>query len=121
MQRSKTGPYSMSRGLIARSPDLRALEAEGYSLRIVDDAFLVIDNIPYVTADKTVRRAKLVMVLTLRGDVTARPNDHVAYWSGEHPHHADGRSLDALLVPGSGRHSICPSFTSFAGGTLSSP
>ena len=81
-------------------------------MRIVDDAFLVIDNIPYVTADKTVRRAKLVMVLTLRGDVTARPNDHVAYWSGEHPHHADGRSLDALLVPGSGRHSICPSFTS---------
>ena len=102
----------MSRELIARSTDLRTLEAELYSLRIVDDAFLVISGVPYVTATRQVQRAELVMVLTLRGDKTAKPGDHIAYWSGEHPHLADGRTLDALLVPNSGRESVCPSFPS---------
>ena len=102
----------MSRGLIARSPDLRTLEADLYSLRIVDDAFLVINGVPYVTATQQVQRAELVVVLTLRGDETAKPGDHVAYWSGEHPHRADGRTLDALLVPNSGRESVSPSFPS---------
>ena len=102
----------MSRGLIARSPDLRTLEADGYSLRIVDDAFLVIDRVPYVTAAHQVWHAALVMILTLRGDATAKPGDHVAYWSGEHPHCADGRTLDALLVPNSGRNFVSPSFAS---------
>ena len=102
----------MSRGLIAHSPDLRTLEADRYALRIADDAFLVIDRVPYVTAARQVKRAELVMVLTLRGDATAKPGDHVAYWSGEHPHRADGSTLDALLVPNSGRESISPSFPS---------
>ena len=102
----------MSRGLIARSPDLRTLEADRYSLRIVDDALLVIDRVPYVTPARQVQRAELVMVLTLRGDKTAKPGDHVAYWSGEHPHRADGRKLDALLVPNSGREIVSPSFPS---------
>ena len=102
----------MSRGLIARSPDLRTLEAELYALCVVDDAFLVINGVPYVTPARQVERAELVMVLTLRGDKTAKPGDHVAYWSGEHPHRADGRKLDALLVPNSGRESVSPSFPS---------
>ena len=102
----------MSRGLIARSPDLRTLEADRYSLRIADDAFLVIDRVPYVTAALQVQRAELVMVLTLRGDETAKPGDHVTYWSGEHPYRADGKTLDALLVPNSGRESVSPSFPS---------
>ena len=102
----------MSRGLIDRSTDLKALEADGYCLRIADDAFLVIDRVPYVTAAQEVQRAELVMVLTLRGDATAKPGDHVAYWAGQHPHRADGRKLDALLVPDAGRESISPSFPS---------
>ena len=102
----------MSRGLIARSADLRTLEADGYGLRIADDAFLVIDRVPYVTATREVQRAELVMVLTLRGDATAKPSDHVAYWAGGHPHHADGKMLDAVLVPNSGRVSVSPSFPS---------
>ena len=102
----------MSRGLIDRSRDLRTLGSAGYCLRIADDAFLVIDRVPYVTAAREVQRAELVMVLTLRGDATAKPGDHVAYWAGEHPHHADGRKLDALLVPNSGRESLSPSFPS---------
>ena len=102
----------MSRGLIDRSSDLRTLEADGFCLRIADDAFLVIDQVPYVTAAREVRRAQLVMVLTLRGDSTAKPGDHVAYWAGEHPYRADGRKLDALLIPSAGRESVSPSFPS---------
>ena len=102
----------MSRGLIDRSSDLRTLEAGGYCLRIADDAFLVIDQVPYVTAAREVRRAQLVMVLTLRGDATAKPGDHVAYWAGEHPHRADGKKLDALLIQNAGRESVSPSFPS---------
>ena len=59
----------MSRGLIDRSPDLRTLKAEGYCLRIADEAFLVIDRVQYITAAREVQRAELVMALTLRGDV----------------------------------------------------
>lgn len=102
----------MSRGLIARSRDLALLQEDRYSLRIADDAYLVIDHVPYVTPAGQVQRAELVMVLTLRGDETAKPSDHVAYWSGEHPHRADGRTLDALLVPDANRESVCPTFQS---------
>ena len=102
----------MSRGLIARSSDLQKLTTDLYSVRIVDDAFLVIDGVPYVTATRQVQRAELVMILTLRGDETAKPGDHVAYWSGEHPYRADGRTLDALLAPKSGRERVGASFPS---------
>ena len=102
----------MSRELIARSADLRRLETDLYTLRIVDDAYLVIDEVPYITQARQVQRAELIMVLTLRGDETAKPGDHVAYWSGEHPHRADGRTLDALLVPRSGRQQVGASFPS---------
>ena len=102
----------MPRELIDRSSDLGRLETNRYCMRIVDDAFLVIGGVPYVTATRQVQRAELVMILTLRSDQTVKPGDHVAYWSGEHPHRADGRTLDALLVPDSGRQSVCPSFPS---------
>ena len=102
----------MSRELIGRSPDLRTLDSERYTLRVTDDAFLVVEGVPYITSARQVERAELVMVLTLQGDRTAKPGDHVAYWSGSHPHCADGRKLDALLVPNSNRESVCPSFPS---------
>ena len=40
----------MSHALIARNADLRKLETEGHTLRIVDDGYLLIENVPYVTA-----------------------------------------------------------------------
>ena len=102
----------MSHELIDRSPDLRKLSDTGYCLRIVDDAFLVVGEVPYVTATNAVQRAELIMVLTLGGNTTAQPADHVAYWSGEHPYHANRNSLDALLVPNASRTNLCPSFPS---------
>lgn len=99
----------MSRALIARSPDLRRLEDEGYSLRVVDDAYLLVDNVPYATSKGDVLEGSIVMELTLQGDVTAKPTTHVAYWTGEFPHRADGRKLTALLVENAAKETPTPS------------
>ena len=90
----------MSRALIARNGDLRRLEDEGYTLHIVDEAYLLVDNIPYVTVKGEVRESALIMELTLRGDETVLPADHIAhigYWAGEFPYEANGEKLLALI------------------------
>lgn len=85
----------MSRRPIARSPDLTRLQNEGYDLDI-RGGFLLVRNVPYVGADQTVRRGILISRLDLSGDVTNKPRDHVAYWTGEHPCHSDGRKIRAI-------------------------
>ena len=102
----------MSHVLIDRSPDLLKLSRSGFYIDIVDEAYLVVHDVPYVTASKTIQRSDLVFVLTLGGDRTVKPSDHVAYWSGEHPYYANGSTLDALLQPNSIRSNLTPSYTS---------
>jgi hypothetical protein len=74
----------MSKQLISRSPDLKRLRDEGFDLEIRAGCLLVRD-IPYVNSRREIRRGILVMKLTLAGDETAPPDDHVAYFRGEHP------------------------------------
>ncbi len=93
----------MSHALIARNDDLRRLQDEGYTLRIVDQAYLLVENIPYVTAQGEVHEAILIMNLTLSDDVTVPPDTHVAHWTGEFPHCANGEKLIALLHEGAGK------------------
>ena len=87
----------MSHALIARSTDLTRLQEDGYTLRISDSGYLVIENVPYVTASREVQEGSLIMELALSGDVTVPPTSHIAYWHGEFPHQADGTKLVALL------------------------
>ena len=87
----------MSHALIARNADLRRIEEEGYTLRIVDHAYLLIENVPYVTADGEVQEGILVMELTLSGDRAVSPTTHVAHWAGEFPYDASGNKLLALI------------------------
>ena len=96
----------MSHALIARNADLRKLEAEGYTLRIVDDGYLLIDNIPYVTVHGEIHEGTLVMELTLSGDLTVRPTTHVAHWTGEFPYGASGNKLLALIHESSKKRSL---------------
>ena len=42
----------MSHALIARNRDLRRLQDEGYTVRIADQACLLVDNVPYVTCSR---------------------------------------------------------------------
>ena len=87
----------MSHALIARNSDLRRLETEGYTLRIVDDAYLSIENVPYVAATGEVHEGVLVMALTLSGDRTVPPTTHVAHWGGGFPYDAGGNKLVAVI------------------------
>lgn len=87
----------MSHALIARNRDLRRLQDQGYSIRIVDEGYLLVENVPYVGRHGDVQEGALVMELTLSGDTTVMPTTHVAHWTGEFPHCADGTKLLALI------------------------
>ena len=86
----------MSHALIARNPDLRRLEKEGYTLRMVDGGYLLTENVPYVTGHGEVQEGTLVMELTLSGDLTVPPATHVAHWAGEFPYDAQRQQASCV-------------------------
>lgn len=87
----------MSAELIDHSPDLKRLQDEGYSLEI-QDGYLLVHDVPYVTSGKRVTIGTLVSVLTLASTKkTAQPDSHVCYFIGEYPHKKDGTSIGAIF------------------------
>lgn len=93
----------MSHRLIAHSPDLLAMRNDGYNLE-VRNGYLLVKDIPYVTGSATVREdgvliAKLDTHVVDGHEQTRKPDGHVAYWTGEHPCHADGSKLRSLENP----------------------
>lgn len=82
----------MSPSPISRSPDLRALADDGYDIDIVS-GHLVVRDVPYVNADRQVKRGILVSTLDLAGDVATRPSTHVVMFGGEYPCDRNGREL----------------------------
>lgn len=82
----------MSQRPISRSADLRKLRAEGYDLEI-RSGYLLVKDVPYVNASRTVQRGTLVMKLSLANDVTVRPDDHTAYFAGDYPCNEDGTEI----------------------------
>ncbi len=83
------------RRLVLNSPDLTKLVNEGYAVR-VQAGHLVIDDIPFATADKTVVRGRLICPLDLQGDKTARPSTHVM-WFSHLPYTHEGVEMTHLL------------------------
>jgi hypothetical protein len=88
----------MSRQLIAHSADLQKLQNEGFDLE-VRAGYLLIKDVPFVTYNREIKRGTLISQLKVSGDVTERPDNHVAYWTGEHPCHNDGRKIDTIANP----------------------
>jgi ThiF family len=82
----------MSQQLINRSADLKRLRDEGFGLEI-RAGFLLVHDVPFVNSSRELKRGTLVVKLVLAGDVTARPDDHVAHFMGEYPCHQDGREI----------------------------
>lgn len=78
--------------LINRSPDLRKLADEGYGLDF-NSGYLLVHDIPYVTAEKNTLRGILVVKLDLANDQTVQPEKHEAYFIGETPCDKDGGAL----------------------------
>lgn len=94
----------MSHLLISRSRDLQKLQNEGYELEI-RSGFLLVKSVPYVNSRKEVDCGMLVAKLVLAGDRTTRPDDHVAYFAGEHPCNADGTEIAQIKHASGNAHS----------------
>lgn len=85
----------MSRRLIDRNPDLKQLRDEGYNVQIVN-GHLVVRDVPYLNSRREIQQGMLASTLTLAGDATIRPDTHVALFSGEYPHHANGQPIEQI-------------------------
>lgn len=86
----------MNPKLLARSPDLRKLRNEGYEIEL-RGSHLLVHHIPYVTVDKNIEYGTLVTPLgDLAGDVTAKPQDHVIHFIGQHPCDKEGAVLSGI-------------------------
>lgn len=85
----------MSHQLIARNPDLQRLRDDGFHV-VARHGYLLIHDVPYLTATKEIKRGILFSRLELVNDETRPPSDHVAYWTGEHPCHSDRRQISAF-------------------------
>jgi hypothetical protein len=91
----------MSQKPINRSADLMSLRNEGYDLEI-RSGHLLVKDVPYVAAGRIVKRGILVMSLKLAGDMTVKPENHVAHFIGEFPCRADGTPITTIGEKGSG-------------------
>ena len=85
----------MSRQPLSLSPDLKRLRDEGYDLDI-RNGYLLVKDVPYVNSKKEVKRGILVIKLVLAGDIADKPDNHVAYFDGDHPCHADGTEISKI-------------------------
>ena len=86
----------MSRQLISRSPDLKRLRDEGYAVSVRDN-YLLVSDVPYVDASRTIQRGTIVSELTLAGDITAQPSDHTVMFQGSEPCDNTGNLLGHLI------------------------
>ena len=84
------------RPLVRNSPDLSRLVDEGYAVRI-QSGHLLIDDIPFVTSDKQVRRGTMACPLDTQGDSAVRPATHVMWFAGGIPCDKNGTELAALI------------------------
>ncbi|UZR27795.1 ThiF family adenylyltransferase [Methylococcus mesophilus] len=99
----------MSRQLINRSPDLKRLRDEGYEVELRSNHLLV-HSVPYVNARCEIARGTLVSDLTLAGEVTTRPGNHIAYFIGDHPCRVDGVEIPQIKH-GSSVTALAPDIT----------
>jgi len=91
----------MSRQLVSRSPDLQRLRDEGYDIEVRAN-YLLVQKVPYVTADKAVAYGTLVSELSTSGSSTMAPSTHTAWFVGATPGSLPcdnhGRELEALII-----------------------
>jgi hypothetical protein len=85
----------MSQKLINLNSDLKQLRDEGYEIEI-RQGYLLIHSIPYVNSDGQVDQGTLVSELSLTGDLTIKPNTHVAYFQGNFPCSKEGNPLEQI-------------------------
>src|SRR6185295_1721774 len=96
----------MSKQRIDRSPDLKRLRDEGYDVE-VRERYLLVRSFPYLNSKKEIHYGTFVCALDWAGDVTATPQTHAAFFTGEAPCHENGRPMSEIIT-GSGRQQLEP-------------
>src|SRR6476646_2207085 len=81
---------------VRNSPDLSRLVNEGYALRI-QSGYLLVDDVPFVSAEREVRRGTMICPLDTHGDETAKPATHVMSFAGGIPCDKHGTELEGML------------------------
>lgn len=87
----------MLQKLLDHSPDLKKLIVEGYELEI-RGCFALVHHIPYITASKEIAYGTLVSDLTLNGEATTKPNDHVVGFIGSMPCDRNGNEISSIVL-----------------------
>lgn len=82
--------------LVHNSPDLTRLVNEGYALRI-HGGHLLVEDVPYVTSERTIGHGTLVCPLDTQGESTTRPSTHMMWFGGGVPCTKDGTEVPLLL------------------------
>lgn len=93
----------MSSSLINRSEDLSGLKSAGYRLEI-RGAYLIVRGIPYISHEGAIKTADIVsnldFVVIGNEEVTAQPDNHTVWWTGDTPYYANGESMENYLSCG---------------------
>lgn len=82
--------------LVSHNDDFRRLLEKGYAVAF-DDGFLIVRDIPYLDSSRKLQIGAIVTKLKpidkYRVD---RPEDHVIFFCGSHPHNLDGTAIANL-------------------------
>lgn len=100
--------------LVRNSPDLARLVQDGFAVRIVN-AFLVVDDIPFVDDNAQVRLGSLLCPLDLSGNTTTRPSTHVMCFVGGIPRDKNGHAIEGLVNDGVEKWSATTELTASCG------
>lgn len=87
----------MSAIQLDRSPDLKRLRDNGYEVQVTAGGHLVVSHVPYVTTSREIDFGSLVCPLTVNGDITTTPQDHVVMFIGSTPCDSEGQPLAKVL------------------------
>jgi hypothetical protein len=107
----------LSRPPFAPDEAIDQLRRDGYAIEVREGALLVHD-VPYVDATRTVRRVVLAEPLEYAGDQLQAPRDHTLLFCGDHPCDADVVGLG--LLSGKTEWKSAPSLGSLMSRKLSS-
>jgi molybdopterin/thiamine biosynthesis adenylyltransferase len=83
---------------IAPNADVQALIDDGYSVVIIDDRYLIVENVPYCPAAGQIEYGDIISPFSVVNGASQLNNDHTVWFTGTVPHTAQGTSLQNALV-----------------------
>src|SRR5580704_6391455 len=87
--------FSVFHQLVNHNDDLRRLVERGYAVAI-DSGYLVIRDVPYLSAEKQLLWGAFVAKLEFVDKLTVRQDDHQIWFAGSAPHGLDGTPIPNL-------------------------